>query len=76
LKTDAAFFKTGSYQFTQKFSQAQEVGTFVQFRYEPSYLEGYPKLQSDPKTVCSSLNLETVPSKINLDGGNIVKWND
>lgn len=49
---------------------------FVQFRYEPSYLEGYIELQSDPKEVCKSNNIKSQFSNINLDGGNVVRWNN
>lgn len=49
---------------------------FVQFRYEPSYLKGNLALQSDPKSVCELNNVMPIFSKINLDGGNVVKWTD
>jgi agmatine deiminase len=49
---------------------------FVQFRYEPTYLKDYLKLQSDPKSVCELNNVMPIFSKINLDGGNVVKWTD
>lgn len=49
---------------------------FVQFRYEPTYLKEYLELQSDPKSVCELNNLNPIFSKINLDGGNVVKWTD
>jgi agmatine deiminase len=50
--------------------------SFVQFRYEPSYLKDNPDIQSDPKEVCSKNNIKPTFSKINLDGGNVVKWSD
>jgi agmatine deiminase len=53
-----------------------EKGKFVQFRYEPSYLEVDLELQSDPKEVCKANNIKPEFSKINLDGGNIVNWTD
>lgn len=49
---------------------------FVQFRYEPSYLEDYLHLQSDPKEVYKANNINPVFSNINIDGGNIVQWED
>ena len=49
---------------------------FVQFRYEPSYLKGELNLQSDPKIVCKVNNLNPNFLNINLDGGNVVIWND
>lgn len=49
---------------------------FVQFRYEPTYLRDYLELQSDPKSVCELNNIMPIFSKINLDGGNVVKWTD
>ena len=53
-----------------------DVNSFVQFRYEPSYLKEYPHLQSNPKDVCKSIGITSDYSDINLDGGNIVKWTD
>lgn len=49
---------------------------FVQFRYKPSYLIDELELQSDPEIVCQSNNFEPEFSNINLDGGNVVNWND
>lgn len=49
---------------------------FVQFRYEPSYLKGYLNLQSDPRIVCKANKINPQFSKINLDGGNVVNWNN
>jgi agmatine deiminase len=49
---------------------------FIQFRYEPSYLEDDLNLQSDPKVVLKSNHLIAQFSKINLDGGNVVNWNE
>jgi len=53
-----------------------EKGKFVQFRYEPSYLEEDLELQSDPKEVCKANNIQPQFSNINLDGGNVVNWSD
>lgn len=51
-------------------------GKFVQFRYEPSYLEKDLELRSDTKEVCEANSIKPQFSKINLDGGNIVNWSD
>ncbi len=48
----------------------------IQFRYEPSYLKNEFNLQSDPRTVCKANKIEPKFSNINLDGGNIVNWNN
>ncbi len=53
-----------------------EEDKFVQFRYEPTYLKGARKLQSDPKLVLSSNSLNAEFSSINLDGGNVVNWTE
>lgn len=48
---------------------------FVQFRYEPTYLKDDLQLQSNPKDVCNENNISIYKtSTINLDGGNVVKW--
>jgi agmatine deiminase len=54
----------------------KDVNSFVQFRYEPSYLVYEPYYQSDPKEVCRANNIKPIFSEINLDGGNIVKQHD
>jgi len=54
----------------------KDVGSFVQFRYEPSYLKNDLDYQSDPKVICAAHNLNPVISNINLDGGNVIKWSD
>ena len=53
-----------------------DINRFVQFRYEPSYLAKDLHLQSNPKVVCNSNSFTLVYSDINLDGGNLVKWNN
>jgi agmatine deiminase len=52
----------------------KSMNDFVQFRYEPSYLENDLHLQSDPKIVCKANKIDLIYSEINLDGGNVVKW--
>jgi agmatine deiminase len=49
---------------------------FIQFRYEPTYLNDYLELHSDTKLVCQLNNIQPIFSEINIDGGNIVKWTD
>lgn len=52
-----------------------ESGTFVQFRYDPSYLKGkkeWEESRSDVKEVCRQNNIKAVFSDINLDGGNVL----
>ena len=48
-------------------------GSFVSFRYEPSYLENEPELKTNFKNDLSSKSPFSVTySDINLDGGNVV----
>ena len=49
---------------------------FVQFRYEPSYLKTEKELlsRSDPKLVNEANGIHVENSLINLDGGNIVRY--
>lgn len=49
---------------------------FVQFRYQPSYLDNDKHLQSDTKTVLRVNKIIAEFSDINLDGGNVIKLND
>lgn len=52
-------------------------GKLVQFRYDPSYLNGKPEWRaskSDVKEVCAANKLHPVFSDINLDGGNVVMY--
>ncbi len=51
---------------------------FVQFRYEPSYLETEEELatRSDPEKVNAENGFTPVSSKINLDGGNVVRYKE
>ncbi len=50
---------------------------FIEFRYDPDYLQGKRKgrrnLKTYPDIVCSNINLLTEKSDIILDGGNCVK---
>ncbi len=49
---------------------------FIQFRYEPSYLAGDLYLQTDPKVALELNHIQAKYSRINLDGGNVVRWKD
>lgn len=53
-----------------------DINRFVQFRYEPSYLETDKYYRSVPEIICKANKINPVFSDINLDGGNIVKWKD
>ena len=50
---------------------------FIEYRYDPDYLQGHWKGCRDSKTypdiVCEVLKLKTEKSDLNLDGGNFVK---
>lgn len=55
----------------------KNINSFVQFRYEPSYLRDLLEYQSDPKAVCLANNFSPeYCDEINLDGGNVIKWKD
>ena len=48
-------------------------GHWISFRYDPSYLKGCDKLRTDYiSKISPQLDLPIIPSKINLDGGNVV----
>jgi len=53
---------------------------FVEYRYDPDYLQGANKGHRDLKTypdiVCNSLKLNTTKSDLILDGGNLIKSSD
>lgn len=50
---------------------------FIEYRYDPNYLQGIAKGRRDLKTypdiVCDSLELKTIKTDIILDGGNVIK---
>jgi len=50
---------------------------FLEFRYDPDYLQGVDKgrrnLKTYPDMVCAKLGLKTEKSDLILDGGNVVK---
>ena len=54
-------------------------GKLVQFKYDPSYLKGkeeWEKSRSDVREVCKANGLEPQFSDINLDGGNVLIYDD
>ncbi len=54
--------------------------TYIEYRYDPDYLQGHEKGYRDLKTytdlVCDSLHLKTQKSDLIMDGGNLVKSTD
>ncbi len=54
--------------------------TFIEYRYDPDYLQktrkGYRDLKTYPDIVCDSLKLKTKKSDLIMDGGNFVKSNN
>lgn len=54
--------------------------TFIEYRFDPDYLQGYTKGRRDLKTypdiVCATIKLPTKKSDLIMDGGNIVKSSD
>ncbi|MEI8202824.1 MAG: agmatine deiminase family protein [Bacteroidota bacterium] len=55
----------------------KDVNSFVQFKFDPSYLKKYPEYLSYPKEVCSLNNFTPeFCDDINLDGGNVIKWDN
>ncbi len=48
---------------------------FICFKYEPDYLQNdeYIITQTNTKSVCKAINLNTTDSEIKLDGGNVIK---
>lgn len=48
----------------------------VQFVYDPDYLMEYPNLRSKPDKICKAIGIKTVPSKMIVDGGNVVHTKD
>ena len=52
---------------------------FIQFRYEPDYLMDTPENKatiSNVDSICKSIGIKPIKSNINLDGGNVSKWDD
>jgi len=57
-----------------------ERNKFIEFRYDPDYLQGtrkgYRNLKTYPDIVCDTIGLKTIKSNIILDGGNVIKSNN
>jgi len=53
---------------------------FIEYRYDPDYLQGkgkgYRDLKTYPDIICETLKLKTIKTDIILDGGNLVKSNN
>jgi agmatine deiminase len=53
---------------------------FIEYRYDPDYLQGkrkgYRDLKTYPDIVCDKLNIKTEKSDLIMDGGNVVKTSD
>ena len=49
---------------------------FVDFRYDPDYLEGFESLKTVGRIVCQNIGIIPEISRINLDGGNVIKSKD
>ena len=47
---------------------------FVQFRYDPDYLKGFPHLRTQDAADLLELTKECVRSDLVIDGGNVVRW--
>ena len=50
-----------------------EKDLFLQYRYDPDYLKGYPRYIPDYKAICADLGLNCITTDIVLDGGNVIK---
>ena len=50
-----------------------EKDLFLQYRYDPDYLKGYPAYMPDYRGICEELGLRCITTDIVLDGGNVVK---
>ncbi len=50
--------------------------TFIQYRYNPDYLQTKTLYITDPTGCCKHLNIDTIKTDIVIDGGNIIKCND
>lgn len=54
-------------------------GKLIQFKYDPSYLKGnkeWEESRSDVKQVCKLNKIDAIFSNINLDGGNVLLYED
>ena len=53
-----------------------EKDLFLQYRYDPDYLKGYPQYMPDYHGICGDLGLKCISTDIVLDGGNVIKCGD
>jgi agmatine deiminase len=53
-----------------------EKDKFVQFVYNPSYLKKYPDWVTNVNPILSAIGVETIKSKLLVDGGNVIKSKD
>ncbi len=53
-----------------------EKDLFLQYRYDPDYLKGYPAYMPDYRAICKDLGLQCITTDIVLDGGNVIKCAD
>ncbi|MCF8464838.1 MAG: agmatine deiminase family protein [Flavobacteriales bacterium] len=52
---------------------------FIQFRYEPDYLMDSAENKatiSNVDAICKAIKIKPIKSDVNLDGGNVIKWDD
>ena len=50
--------------------------TFIQYRYNPDYLQAKTSYITDPTACCKHLNVDTIKTDLVIDGGNIIKCKD
>lgn len=50
--------------------------TFIQYHYNPDYLQTKASYITDPTACCKHLNIDTIKTDIVIDGGNIIKCKD
>jgi agmatine deiminase len=52
-----------------------KLAEFIQFKYEPDYLQNdeFILTQTNTKSVCKAIGLNTTDTEIKLDGGNVIK---
>lgn len=53
-----------------------EKNLFLQYRYSPDYLAGYPRYIPRYKAICRKINISCISTDIVLDGGNVIKCGD
>lgn len=50
--------------------------TFIQYCYNPDYLQTKTLYKTNPNACCKHLNIDTIKTDIVIDGGNIIKCKD